>query len=95
MRCMKVSRFYQFSREINCLTECCVYCREDKIGDSKRDEQAQVFWWTLRKPVCQRIEIGHYTFSPRKENSVYERKEERDYKGFQKAAAAHPAWLTQ
>ena len=42
--------------------------------------------------MCRRILMRQYVSSPRKEKSGYERQEERDYKGLQRAQAALPVW---
>ena len=37
--------------------------------------------------------MRQYASSPRKDESEYERSEERDYRGLQKAKVALPVWL--
>ena len=56
------------------------------------NERAQVPQWKLREPVCKNIWKRQYASSPRKDESGYERKEERDYKGLRRAQVALPVW---
>ena len=71
-RCNKSSRFCQSWKEKS-LTEGCVRCSVDEREHCERDEGAQVPRWKSREPVCQRILMRQYAFSPRKDKSEYER----------------------
>ena len=42
--------------------------------------------------MCQRISMRQYASSPRKDKSGYERSEEKNYKGLQRAQVALPVW---
>ena len=42
--------------------------------------------------MCQNTLKRQYASSPRKDESGYERSEERDYKGLRRAQAALPVW---
>ena len=66
------------------LTVACVRCGEDEREHSERDVGAQVPQWKSRVPVCQSTSMRQYASSPRKE--------ERDYKGLQRARVALPVW---
>ena len=79
-------------REIRSLTEGCDRCSVEEREHSQRDEGAQVPQWKSREPVCQRISMRQYASSLRKQKSEYERSEERDYKGLQRAQVALSVW---
>ena len=74
------------------LLEDCVRCSKNEREHSERDERTQISQRKSSGPVCRRISMRHYASSPRKERSGYERQEERDYKGLQRAQVAFHVW---
>ena len=48
--------------------------------------------YELRGALYQRTSMRHYASSPRKEKIGFEKSEERDYKGLERAQVAIPVW---
>ena len=88
---VKDSQFCESLRDQS-LTEGCIHCSVDEREHSESEKGAQVPRWKSRKPVSRRIWMRQYASSPRKNKIGYERQEERDYKGLQRAKVALPVW---